>query len=256
MSGKVGVGLQRLQDCSADAVFSFEKPSKTTPEVRQRASAFVFSVTRYSATWKKCRHSLLSFEVRRLALSLTMSHAPTSLGNRKARLHNLLFPPLLLFQISPHKGERMKGFLAGSSGLQSSSDREWRLLRVIYQLASALLGVRNRSDRRPKGLNARGTHSHGCPLHDQVLIPTALLTKLGSKRLDPSSGILTPSSLRRERQCECFSNEGHGRSGGTCSSGGRAGFSTRMLSTQGLGLCRGCCVRRVEARLFDRREWV
>ena len=81
-------------------------------------------------------------------------------------------------------------------------------------------------------------HSHGCPLHDQVLIPTALLTRLGSKRLDLSSGILAPSSLRRERYCECFSNEGHVRSGGTCSSGGRAGFSTRTPSTHGLESCR------------------
>lgn len=91
--GKVGVGLQELQDCSADAVFSFKKATKKMPEVRERASAFIFSVTTHSATWKTCGHSLLSFEVRRLALSLTMSHATTSLGNHEAQPHKLPWQP-------------------------------------------------------------------------------------------------------------------------------------------------------------------
>lgn len=54
------------------------------PAVTQQASAFVFSVTASLDNMEKHRHPLLGFEERTQALSLTMSHAPTLLGNYEA----------------------------------------------------------------------------------------------------------------------------------------------------------------------------
>jgi hypothetical protein len=63
------------------------------PAVTQQASAFVFSVTATLDDVGKHRQSLLGFEVRTLALSLTMSHASTLLGNHEAWPHKLPWQP-------------------------------------------------------------------------------------------------------------------------------------------------------------------